>query len=632
MNMKKISTYMMLVFVISITVILLSEHTCAGSYDGEDLALAIVNDPSLLVDSSYEDTDYYGTRLAGVFTSFGDMVATNGSDFIIMSTGIAGAYPVTTDQEDPGCERGSWFMGGRYYDPHDRAELTMVLNVPPLAQFLKYDLRFFSAEYPEWIGEGFNDRIEIRVDAPSQEEDSVYYIDVDSNLFRDEANDIVGTGFDIFAIDGNPYHGRDDVTTDLRHPSDSDAGATILWRVENEHPVLGPEQVTVTITIWDENDNMYDSAAFLDNFRFQEYAEVALEARKYVRNLMEQEIDYADAGETVKYVIQLLNGGDIELRGNQFEDYLDENLTIVPGTLTAEYGTAEYIPEEHKITWTGDIPEKNYLQIEYQATIYESTANGTLIANNGSVNWDSNNDEILDSWSYTNYANITVINFMAPNMVIESFADDNPGGIATQSYQTREWFETSVESAVESTFSVVSGYKYQTNNAFKTKIRESSGIMYWNYNLTNLESDIDWWEIMLACGNTSEAANIFLNFKNTNDKDIAGIKLEYLEEGDDVSTDWVLMPYYLDDEEEWIAFSETEYLYNGWYKLRIERNGTEYLRYIIERSDGSEMFNVTDNKLSDEFSNIDRIEFYSTKEPIICPMFFWDEHKVGLIN
>ncbi len=636
MKIKKIGMYIMLVFLISTCIIILSENSSAGSYDGRDLAEAIVNDNSLIVDTSYIDTDTSysstNTRMSGVFSSFGDMGPTYGSDFMIISTGIAGAYPVTTNQEDPGCERGTWFMGGEEYSPQDKAELTMTLDVPPLAQYLKYDIRFFSSEYPDWVGEGYNDRIEIKVDAPSQDQESVYFIDVDSNLFRDEANDIIGTGFDIFAVNGDPNQGRNDVTTELGDPSDSDAGATILWRVENEHPVLGPEEITVTITIADENDNRYDSAAYLDNFRFEEYAETSLEARKYVRNMAEEEIQYADSGETVKYIVQILNGGDISLNNNEFEDLLDENLELVDGTLTAEYGSVEYLEAEHKITWTGTIPSKDYIEIKYQATIKDSTINGTLIPNQGSIHWDQNNDGTLDSWSYTDYANITAINFVAPYEVIEDFSDDSAGGIATESYLTKTWFETGPESAVESTFSVVSGYKYQTNNAFKTKLRASSGKMYWYYDLDNIESDIEYWEVMLACGNTSEASDLILDFKNSNEENIARIKLDYLQEGTETSTDYILKPYYWDVNTEWTEVLDSLYLYNGWYKLRIKKEGSNYINYILKNANDQEIANTTDSKLNAAFSDFDHIEIYSTKEPVICPMFFWDEHKIGLIN
>ena len=627
---KKIYFILMLVFLFSAVVLVTSEQSSALSYDGLDLAQAIVNDPSIIVSSNYEDTDQFGTRQSGVFTSFGDRGPTNGTNFIIMSTGIAGAYPVTTNQEDPGCERGSWFMGGQDNNPADRSELQIVLQVPPLAQYLKYDVRFYSAEAPEWIGSGFNDNLEIRVDAPSQTEDSLFVLDVDSNLFRDEAPDIVDSGFDIFAVNGHPHDGRNDVTTELGPPWHSDAGATILWRVENEHPVLGPEIATITISIEDDGDNMYDSAAFIDNIRFEEYAEVNLEARKYVRNLEEHEIDQADAGETVKYIIQLLNGGDIPLSGNDFEDYLDDYLELVPGSLTADSGDVEYISESHKITWEGTIPSKNYVEIEYQATISQYTPNATIIANNGSVHWDSNNNGILDSWSHTNYANLTIINFNAPDVLTENFADDSPGGIATQSYMTREWFETGLESSVESTFSVVSGYSYTTDNSFKTKIRQSSGTMYWYYDLENVVSDLDWWEIIFACGNTSEPTNLILDFKNTDNQDIARLKFEYVHEGTGNSTDWVLNAYYYDKIDHWTLLTTDSYLFNGWYKIRIERNDTSMINYILEKANGVEITNITDNKLDAAFENFDHIEFYSTEEPIVCQMFFWDEHRIGL--
>ena len=70
------------------------------------LALALLSDPSVLIDASYSDTDSSGNRMAKVVTSLGIMSPTHGSDFILISSGIAGDVPVTTNNQNPGSEEG----------------------------------------------------------------------------------------------------------------------------------------------------------------------------------------------------------------------------------------------------------------------------------------------------------------------------------------------------------------------------------------------------------------------------------------------------------------------------------------------------------------------------------------------
>jgi len=609
-------------------VIFNSEKVSADAYS-DSLAEAILCDPSLLVSSSYQDEDLNGNRQSGIFESLGVMNPTNGTTFVVLSTGVAGANPVTMNEENPGDERGTWFRGGETGNPRDKAILTMELQVPPLAQYLKYDVRFLSSEAPEWIGEGYNDNLVIEVE--SSQGDSIFdELNVDSNLFREESRDLVGTGFDIFALDGNP-ESRDDVTTTIG--SADDAGATILWAIEDEHPVLGPELITVTITITDYGDNRYDSAVFLDNFRFEEEADVSLEVTKEIRNINGELIEYIDTSEVVKYDIYIKNAGDIELSNTHMVDNISENLTYIPGSLTADFGVAQYHsnPSGDYITWDGNIPPGtpgNYVKIEFQATVNNDVNNGTIISNIADVKWDTDNDDIADTWEHSDIVNVTVFCFEVPEYVVEDFSDDTPGGNASEMYINRPWFETQSETDTESVFQVVSGYEYSTGNSFKTKLRSSSGNLNWYYTLDEIEAGMDWWEIMLACGNTSEGSDLILDFKDTNNNDIFRIKLEYLPLGSEETTDWLLKPYYYGSGN-WIPIIDS-YLYNGWYKLRFERNGSSKVDYIIEKSTGERFQVVTDNKLTGAFSLFSKVEWYSNDEPIVCPIFFWDEHRVGL--
>ena len=138
------------------------------------------------------------------------------------------------------------------------------------------------------------------------------------------------------------------------------------------------------------------------------------------------------------------------------------------------------------------------------------------------------------------------------------------------------------------------------------------------------------WEIYFACGNNSEVSDLILSFKDSEGNEIARLKFDYENTGSDLPNNFAPCLYYMNRDEQWVKIStdyQNGYLYNGWYKLRIETNGTK-LDYILYRND-----NITDKKtdyyLEVELSGLSKVEWYSTKNPVVCPMFFFDEHKVG---
>jgi len=612
-----------------------SENVSADDpYTGEDLARAMLDTryQSNLVWSTYADRDATGGhRLGKVCSSLGVLQPTNGVNFTILSTGIAGFVPVTTDEngdgvpENPGDERGTWFQGGTQGYPRDEVTLTMTLQVPSLMTRLTYDVQFLSTEYPEYVGTTFNDELTITVNSPSQGV-STYTQDVNSGIFRLEANELTGSGFDVFATSGNPSN-LDIVTTTIG--PGGDAGATL--RFPAEHPVLGPEDVTVTINIKDAGDNMVDSAVFIDNVSFAEEAQVSITARKDVYNLEGELIEYVECGDTIEYRIDIINGGEITQLGNEFDDILSDDVTFA-GNLTWEYGTAAYLPDEHKVIWTGDIPAGNYHRLKFQVTINDGLENGIIISNNGTVDWDSDNNGVNDAIALTGFANVTVLAYEPPPSVTEDFSDDIAGGKANQSYDGRAWFETS-SSVLGSVFEVASGYYYSTANAFKTKLRSSGSPQYWNYSLDALECDIDWWEIWFACGNTSEASNLYLDFKNGDNEDMAKIRFEYVDGGNEPPIDWMLELSYWSPVHGWVRLNTdfpSGHLYNSWYKLKIEKNGLSYINYSLYRNGKGLVDFKTDQQLGASFSNLTSVEWSNTRNPVVCPIFFWDEHTLGL--
>jgi uncharacterized repeat protein (TIGR01451 family) len=625
---------------------LTSNNARAGSYDGADLANAILTNTSTLIDSSYTDTDQSGTRQAIVLSSLGTMQPTDGTTFALLSTGIAGNTPVTSNENNPGSERGEWFTGGQYGQPRDKATLTLTLQVPQYMHYIYYDIQFFSAEYPEYVGTQYNDKLTVTVDSPSHGP-TTYVCDVNSGDFILDANAIPGTGFDIFATSGRP--GDVDWVTTNPGPG-ADAGATAL--ITREHPVSPNEQITITFDIKDTGDNQFDSAAFIDNIMFSGYAKTEMIARKTVQDLNGEP---TECGDTLEYAITISNTGTADQSdnpGNEFEDLIPQNTTFVPNSETATSGTITYDGGENKITWSGGIAAESSVALTFQVTVNDSLTNGSIVSNQGTVYWDSNENGTNDATELTDDPNIddgidqdndgetndddptnlVVIAFEPPSSVTEDFSDDSAGGKATQSYFGHSWFETS-EGTVGSIFEVASGYRYSTANAFKTKLRVSGSPQYWNYTLSELNSDMEWWEVWFTCGNMSRASDLHLDFKNIVGADIARIKFEYVQEGTDPPTDWVVSLYYWNPASGWTPLNSDYpggYLFNDWYKLRIERNNSSGITYSLYRSGAEPVDTETADELGAPFADFARVEWSNTKNPVVCPMFFWDEHQIGL--
>jgi hypothetical protein len=138
---------------------------------------------------------------------------------------------------------------------------------------------------------------------------------------------------------------------------------------------------------------------------------------------------------------------------------------------------------------------------------------------------------------------------------------------------------------------------------------------------------------MFSCENASEAYDLNLTFKNDIGQTIARLKFQYLHDGTYLPTDWVLRLYLWDPStSEWVIFNTDYYkdsLYKGWYKVRIAKNITKLNYFLYEGSSTLLDFRET-NQFSASFSNLEEITFTSTTEPVNCPIFIWDEHKLGL--
>ncbi len=195
------------------------------------------------------------------------LVPMEGYRFLAVSTGPVGnPQPVGTgalkdyrEWRDPTPR----FLGKRrarrdgepVYDLH---QVTLELTAPQDAQSFSFDFNYFSAEYPDFIQQDYNDTFYAILQAESTNGGATTNIsfdarnntiEVDNNYFEGQFHPIPnwGTGFD-------------------------ESGSTGWLRTS--WPIKGGEQFKLTFSVHDEGDAIYDSMVLLDNFQWHDFPAV----------------------------------------------------------------------------------------------------------------------------------------------------------------------------------------------------------------------------------------------------------------------------------------------------------------------------------------------------------------------
>ncbi|MBN2361409.1 MAG: VWA domain-containing protein [Deltaproteobacteria bacterium] len=187
-----------------------------------------------------------------------------GFRFLALGSGPVGSrYPASTGELsyreylDPiprfmGDRRNRKYRGDAVYDLH---QVVLDLTAPPDARSFSFDFNYFSAEYPEFVNQSYNDTFYAILEAPSTNggkstnisfDPNHNAIEVDNNYFESPFHPIPNThtGFD-----------RDGSTGWLR----------TSW------PIQANEEFSLTFSIHDEGDGIYDSVVLIDNFRFHDF-------------------------------------------------------------------------------------------------------------------------------------------------------------------------------------------------------------------------------------------------------------------------------------------------------------------------------------------------------------------------
>jgi hypothetical protein len=131
----------------------------------------------------------------------------------------------------------------------------------------------------------------------------------------------------------------------------------------------------------------------------------------------------------------------------------------------------------------------------------------------------------------------------------------------------------------------------------------------------------------------SEASDLLLDFINEDEVSIAKLKFEYYHQGLDPISDWIVKLFYWKPGKGWQQLESmypSGYLDYGWYKLRVEKNGTSNIDYGLYQNGLGLVDFQTGGTLGAPFANLERIEWSNTLDPVVCPIFFWDEHTIGI--
>ncbi|RJP88876.1 MAG: DUF2341 domain-containing protein [Desulfobacteraceae bacterium] len=103
-------------------------------------------------------------------------------------------------------------------------------------------------------------------------------------------------------------------------------------------------------------------------------------------------------GDTLRYNVKILNSGTVNLLGAVFTDPIPPaNTTYAPASVTASSGAVNDNGGAGPITWTGDADIGVLVVITFDVTVNAGTPLGTVITNQGTVNYDANNDGINES-------------------------------------------------------------------------------------------------------------------------------------------------------------------------------------------------------------------------------------------
>ncbi len=138
---------------------------------------------------------------------------------------------------------------------YDLSQIEFTFTAPANAKSFSFDFNFFSAEYPDYIQQNFNDTFYAIIRAKSTNNGAPTNISFDAN------NNSIEVDNNYFQ---NPFHPIPNTGTGF------DAHGSTGW-LRTSWPIQGGETFRLTFSVHDEGDGIYDSLVVLDNFAFHSH-------------------------------------------------------------------------------------------------------------------------------------------------------------------------------------------------------------------------------------------------------------------------------------------------------------------------------------------------------------------------
>ena len=218
---------------------------------------ALTVDYPCVVDDPTTTTLDEGLCPTGVGTTPMAGFPTNGSTFGIITSGNAA---LADDPNNSAGDGEDWNVSASSIGPDAYDNQTVRIDLgAATGNCLAFDFKFLSEEFPEYVNSGFNDAFIAQVNTLAVTTDSA------TQTINAPGNFAAGAG-DIISVDGA---GPSAMTAEQAAGSTYD-GATLPLVART--PVVPGSTNTLYLTIFDQGDGILDSAAFVDNLRYENQA------------------------------------------------------------------------------------------------------------------------------------------------------------------------------------------------------------------------------------------------------------------------------------------------------------------------------------------------------------------------
>jgi len=176
---------------------------------------------------------------------------TQGSSFLAMGTGLTSSITLANTSGSTSYQ----CAGLNNSQGNDMVQMNIVLNVPSGANFLKFDWKFFSEEFPEFVGTSFNDAF--LVETPNST------FTISGNTITAPKNIAFDSAGNLITVNSTGVYG---MNAGNASGTTYDGASTTFATTYSFSP--GTAQVNLTFSVMDLGDSIYDTMIFLDNLSF----------------------------------------------------------------------------------------------------------------------------------------------------------------------------------------------------------------------------------------------------------------------------------------------------------------------------------------------------------------------------